>query len=343
MHEKNFMTTLRDVAKRAGVGNGTVSRVLNGGSVAPETRSRVEAAMRELEFSPNAMAQGIRSRSSRLVGCVISDIANPLYAAIVGALEAGLRAQGLTLILANSRNDPTCELETVEAMRRQRVEGLILAPVSEQGNASIDALRRSGIPFVIIDRDIADSEADRVLIDHYPGVLAVTRHLLELGHRRIALVTPGANLRPARERIRAWRDAHTERGIAVDTALVCMAASATAPDFSAALDLFESAEPPTAVITLGNQLLAGVLFAIRRTGRSVPEDVSVVSLGDTDLARYGSPAISVLDWNLDAVGQSCARLIIDRLAADPPRKGRRELITTQLVMRESIASAHLNR
>ena len=173
-------------------------------------------------------------------------------------------------------------------------------------------------------------------VDHYHGALQATRYLLNLGHTRIALVTPGSVLRPGRERIAGFKDAYAERGLQPAPRLIRAERSAMEFAFSEALSLLGGKEPPTAFLCLGTRILAGVLQALRHSGRTVPDDVSVISIGDTDLSQLFSPAITSLTWDLPAVGTATAELLLRRLDASAQEpEPERILMTTQLVMRES--------
>lgn len=332
------MTTIRDVSERAGVGVGTVSRYLNKGSVSAATRQRIEEAIAELGFQPNAMARGIRAGVSGLVGCLVSDIASPLYAGVVRSLETALRERGYTLVLANSHGNAELELKVATQFVERRLEGLVFAPVQEAGSQAMALLRRAGTPVVTLDR-LMEDPADCVLVDHRQGVQTATRHLLSLGHRRIALLTLGGALRSAQGRLQGFRDAYAEYGLRVDDDLVRAEGGSVDAVFSTTLSLFERPDAPSAVLCLGTRMLGGVLRAIRHSGRVMPTDVSVVCLGDSDLAQYGDPAVTTVRWNADELGALAAGLLIERMSASGPAVPRKVLVTTELVLRDSTAQA----
>lgn len=326
--------TIREVAAAAGVAIGTASRALNRtGRVSAEAIAAVTRAARELGYEPDAVAQSMRTRSTGVVGLLVSDLANPLYARIVTAVEARLMASGVALLLASTHNDARRERLLVDLFRRRRVDGLILGPCETEAPALLAQLAEE-LPVVALDRDFAAPNAG-VHVDHYHGALQATRYLLNLGHTRIALLTPGSVLRPGRERIAGFRDAFAERGLQPDARLIRCERSAMEFAFSEALALLGAPEAPTAFIGLGTRILAGVLKALRHTGRAVPEDVSVVSVGDTDLSELFNPSITALNWDLAAVGTAAAELLLRRLEADAATESERILLTTQLVLRES--------
>lgn len=330
--------TIRDVAKAAGVSLGTASRALNRtGRVSADTIAAVAQVARQLGYQPDAVAQSMRKRSTGVIGLVVSDFANPLYARIITAIESQLQAAGYALLLANSHNDVQREKALVDLFRRRRVDGLVLGPCGEESPALLDRLADE-LPVVALDRDFSPTGTG-VHVDHYHGALQATRYLLNLGHARIALLTPGSVLRPGRERIAGFIDAHRERGIAHVQRLVRAEKSAMDYAFSEALSLLSGPEAPTAFLGLGTRILSGVLQALRHSGRVVPDDVSVVSVGDTDLSQLFSPSITSLTWDLEAVGTAVAQLLLKRLGSEQALEPERILITTQMVLRESCGPA----
>ena len=268
---------------------------------------------------------------------LVSDFANPLYARIISAVEARLAASGTALLLASTHNDRQREKSLVDLFRRRRVDGLILGPCESESPEYLERLA-AGLPFVALDRDFEGEHAG-VHVDHYQGAFQATRYLLNMGHTRIALMTPAGVLRPGRERIAGFTDAFAERGVPLDPKLVRAEKSAMDFAFSEALALLGSHDAPTAFLCLGTRILSGVLMALRHSGRSVPDDVSVISIGDTDLSQLSSPATPSLTWALPRVGPPAPDLLLSRLARNTPPEHERILLTTQLVMRESCAVA----
>jgi len=334
--------TIRDVARQAGVSIGTASRALNRtGRVSDETIALVAKAARQLGYAPDGVARSMRTRSTGVVGILVSDLSNPLYAAIITAAETAFQAAGYSLLVASTHNRQAKERSLIDIFRGRRVDGLILGACETE---SADMLSRlaEDIPVVALDRDFGPDCAG-VHVDHYNGALKATQYLLNLGHRRIALFTPGAHLRPGRERIAGFRDAYTQMGLTPGSDLVRMERSAMEFAFSEALALLSSAPTaeapsPTAFICLGTRIMTGVLQAIRHSGRSIPDDVSMVGVGDSDISLLVSPNITTLTWNLGAVGTAAAELLLKQLDAAAPRPApERVLITTELMLRDSCA------
>ena len=336
------IVTIRDVALAAGVSLSSVSRALNGGKYVSARIARdVVAAANRLGYRPDFLARSLRTHSAGMVGCLVSDVSNPLNASIVRAAEARLREAGYLLVVASTANDPARERAAADEFRSRRLDGMLVAPGSDANVKTWRDLAASGTPVVILDRDPLeegdDSRWPAVLVDHRAGAKAATRYLVGLGHRRIALLTADARMRPSRERIAGFREVFTEAGLDPTGARVCIQPSPM--DFAHAdtLALLRSPERPTAIVALGTRILAGALRAARDTGLSVPVDLSVLSVGDTDLAVVHTPAITALRWSLEDVGRAAAELLLQRLRGDAGEAQSRALLPVDLVLRESCA------
>jgi len=330
--------TIREVAKAAGVSLGTASRALNrAGRVSEAAIVAVGEAARRLGYEPDSVAQSMRTRSTGVVGLLVSDFSNPLYARIIAAVETRLQGAGYALLLANTGNDAKREKTLIDLFRRRRVDGLLLCPSSSESPQLVASLAAERA-VVAIDRDFG-AEGTGVQVDHYLGALQATRYLLNLGHTRIALMTPGKLLRPGRERIAGFEDAHLERGLQPIAKLIRAERSSMDFAFSEALSLLSLPEPPTAFMCLGTRILAGALQGLRHSGRSIPDEVSVIGVGDTDLSRLFTPAITTLTWDLEAVGTAAAELLMKRLERGHEAEPERILITTEMILRESCGPA----
>ncbi|MGV2862269.1 LacI family DNA-binding transcriptional regulator [Achromobacter sp. ESBL13] len=339
MKDRSTRITIRDVAKKAGVSLGTASRALNRtGRVSEAAIVAVEQAVRSLDYRPDAVARSLRTKSSGVIGLLVSDLANPLYARIITATETALQAEGYSLLVASTHNERRREASLIDIFRGRRVDALILGPCEKESADLIDKLSQE-VPVVALDREFGDVSVG-IHVDHATGAFQATQYLLNLGHTRIALLTPGTDLRTGKERIAGFRQAFKERGMVADPALIRAEQSAMQFAFSEAMSLLSHANRPTAFVCLGTRILSGVLQALRHTGDAVPNDISVISIGDTDLSQLFSPAITSLSWDLEAVGTCAAQLVLKQLdRQSAPAQGDRIVIKTQLILRESCAPA----
>jgi len=329
--------TIRRVAELAGVSLGTVSRVVNGkGNVAPEIRARVLDAIGELGYQPNLAAQTMRSQVSRIVACVIRDISIGGFAQFVRAADEVLTTAGYTLMLCNSEARIARERELLSLIAARRADALLIAQSAEDSEEFGHELRQLDIPVVLIDR-ARPAWADSVMLDHRAGTRQVTEKLLELGHRRIALLTGHPTLYPAHARIKGYEQAFARAGLKVDRSLIRTGGFEIKFGFEQASMLLYSARPPTAIISGGIDMLPGIVRAVRAHGLSVPSDVSIVGSMNTDLAELHQPPISVEDWDYSEVGRIAANLALHRIAKGPEVEPRRVLVPTRFLLRESCA------
>lgn len=331
--------TIVDVARTAGVSVGTVSRVLNGNTkVRAALRDKVQAAINDLGYAPDAVAQSMRNQTTHTIGCVIREINLSALAAFVRAAHDVLDEAGFSLLLSNSEGRRDRERELLARLSSRRADGIMIGPYSPVTEEFDSFLRRLNVPIVLIDRDSPDW-ADAVMTDHAKGVRDATEHLLNLGHRRIALITGSATLYPARERIRGYEDALRFRGLEPEPSLI--EASSFLPDkgFGYTSAVLASTRPPTAIIAGGIGMLPGVLQAIRVRGLRIPEDISVVGAGDSELSELHTPPISIQRWDQAEVGRFAARLLLDRIRGSADAEPRHVLLPNEFIARESTGPA----
>ncbi len=329
--------TLHDVAREAGVSISTVSRALNDQPfVRPEVRARVLTASADLGYRPDVAARSMRTGTSGAVGFVVSDISNPLLASIAKAADLALSPRGYALMIANSANDPAHEAELIATFRQRRLDGLIVATADEQAPGLSDRIA-SFHASVLLDRDVPGSGADAVLSDHAAGLGDAMRHLVALGHRRIALIAGTPAQRGSRVRIATYFEELDALGIARDDVL-CRPGEMTVEDgYRAVEEVLTLPHPPTAIIAGNNQLFAGLFAAIRDRGLRIPSDLSVVACEETDLTFLHSPPLDVVRRDLDDLGRAAAELLLSRLAR-PERRRRQVVLPTAFEARGSSAA-----
>jgi LacI family transcriptional regulator len=311
---------LKQVAERAGVGLSSVSRVLSGHpNVSAVMRHRVLDAATALGYEPDLLAQSLRRGATLTVGYVVGDISNPLTAQIALGAELALRRAGYSLLLLNSTNDPRLDAEHIRLLRQRRVDGLLLALADEGHQPTIEELLRCTAPFVLVDRNLSRlPEASSVHSDHRTGLSAAIEHLYQLGHRRIALVNGSTKVLPARERAAtARRLARTLPGLQI---AVRSGGFTAAHGQSATAALLRQPRRPTAIIAGSNQILPGVLRALRRAELSVPAEVSLVTCDDVALSEFLQPPLATVSRDLYAIGRTAAELLLERIAGVAPRR-----------------------
>lgn len=328
--------TIRQVAKAAGVSLGTASRVLNGlPNVTPGIRKRVEKAIARLDYKPDPVAQAMRKGASRTVGVLVRDITVPALAAFVRAAQDTLHEAGYALVVAWAEERKDRELDFLASVASRRVDGLILNTSSERDPELVQARKALGIPMILLDREVPRS-LDAMLIAHDQGVRHALEYLYRLGHRRIAIVTGSTAVYPGRSRLRGYEEFFAAHGQQIDRSLVRTQGFGGDSAFVETSALLSLPKPPTAIVLGGISMLAGALRAVRARGLRIPEDLSLVGSGDSELAALATPPVSVIRWNYAELGRTGAKLLLDRLRGET-HAPRRIVVPTEFVMRESCA------
>ncbi len=312
--------SMREVANLAGVAISSVSRVLSEHpDVSTEMRERVLAAVAQLEYEPDFLAQSLRRGATLSVGYVVGDISNPLIATITSGAESVLRAAGYSMFLMNSEGEPELDSAHIRFFQARRADGMILSLASERSPETLEALAQVDVPIVMIDRDVpAELGASIVRNDHRTGMRDAVNHLLDLGHRRIAVVTGSLDLWPVRERIAGMKDAVAARGIADETISLVGSLSAEHGERGTE-ELLRMNPRPTAIVAGGNQVLAGCVRALVRNGIRVPDDISLITCDEVDLSELHSPPIASVARDLLSLGRTAAMLLLEALAGSEPR------------------------
>lgn len=302
---------MKEVAERAGVAMSSVSRVLSGHpDVSEPMRRRVMTAVDELGYLPDMLAQGLRSRTTYSVGFVVANIANPVLAGAIRGAERHLRAAGYSLLLTDSEGSPALDAAQIQLLQRRRVDGLLLSLSDEQDEETAAAIRVLDEPVVLIDRNLPPGvTAPRALFDHRKGMRQAARHLLELGHRDVALII-GGPFRPAQER-RAGMEPTLRRGGASCT--VFEGEFSVRHGYAATVEILNRAPRPTAIVAGGNMLMHGALRALVEAGVQLGQDISFVGCDDTAVAEFHRPAIAVVQRDVEAIGEAGAELLVQTL------------------------------
>jgi LacI family transcriptional regulator len=329
--------TIQDVASDAGVSAMTVSRVINESPrVKHDTRERVEASIAKLGYVPNRLARGLIQRKTHAFGVIVPDVANPFFTLVVRGVEQVAWRAGYHVILCDTQGDLERERGYLEDMVAFQVEGVLIAPVGDRSRPQIRLLSRNSVPFVLIDRSITGFEADLVQGDSVAGARQLVEHLIELGHRRIGMVTETAEVSTARDRLRGYREALESAGIEHDPELV-VESSAIDPDAAqeATLRLLSLTEPPTAIFAVNNIAVVGVVEAARRQKLEIPDDLALVCFDDIEHVSRLYPFLTVMAQPAETYGTVATQLLLDRLGGRVAQRRRIVVLPADFVIRKS--------
>jgi LacI family transcriptional regulator len=335
------MSTMKRVAERAGVSIATVSRVVNkSGFVAPPLQKVVMEAMEALRYQPSAVARGLRTQETRSIGVLVPQLSQPFFSSLAYAIERTLFGHGYRAFLCSAEEDAAEESAYIDMLLSQRVDGLILVPTG-QSMANVDRVLQAKVCVVLVDRDLPMLKIDRVLSDNFNGAYKLARHLIDLGHRRIGIISAPQHSGSIARRVAGIKHAFQEAGIQQEQDLFAEGALEQFQlGFTVAQEFLQSSRPPTAVIALNDVIAVGTLHAAWKAGLSLPGDLSVTGFDDIALARYTMPELTTAAQPVFEMGKQAALLLLRRIKK-PDLKVRRTLLPTSLVIRGSTAPARL--
>ncbi|GAB4532659.1 MAG: substrate-binding domain-containing protein [Anaerolineae bacterium] len=328
------MATIKEVAKLADVSPSTVSNVFTGRvPVREKTRRRVLAAAQTLGYVPNYVARGLRRQETHLVAFSIGDIANPSQSSTVRGASDVLLDHGYHPLIFSCDERPDQEAEILEIARQQRVAGMLLAPVS-QDRRTYERLHDLSIKFVCVDRHIKGLDADVVRSDDVFGFCQATQHLLDQGHKRLAIITGPQGSAVSSERMRGFKEALISCDIQVAPELILEGTSNERFGYDSLVRLINLERPPTGIVTTSTRLTLGVLYAMRDYGIKRPEQMALVgSVGrDLEWMSLFTPPLTYVAQPSREMGREAAKLLIARMSGERNGPGEEFLIKPELIV-----------
>ncbi len=332
------MTTTRDVARRAGVSVATVSAVINKNKfVSAELALRVKEAIAELGYRPNLLARSLKSGHSRTIGIIIPNIRDPYWSEIVAAVEGTARADGYSILLCDTQENPSVEKRSLDLLAESKVDGIIVVPTSAENEPRIASVVDEGIPVVLVSRKLPALNLDAVITDYETAGYLAAHHLIETGYRRIAIVVYPPFASSGADKLRGYQRAVVESGLPVDPTLVSQAQFP--PEESGFREMEKLLQHPDgrpdAVIACTHLLVMGILRSIRDHSLTAPDDLGLVAFDEYPWTPYMRPALTVVQQQRSQMGAAAARRLIARISGDLRGSGQTISIGTELIVRES--------
>ncbi|GMK42581.1 HTH-type transcriptional regulator DegA [Paenibacillus sp. CCS19] len=328
-------TTIYDIAQAAGVSIATVSNVLNGkGKVSQERRQQILRIMDELNYKPSAIASALTSKRTYTLGLLVPDISNPFFAEIARAVEDEGQRLGYSVLICSTDNKDEKTARYSALLRQKSVDGVIIGTGINELSA-LSPLLKKNIPVAFIARDYPAEDIPSVIIDDYAGGAAAAVHLIELGHRRLAILAEPDTISSSRERVRGFRETAAAAGVEIEDALIVAASELRDGKQQAALLLSsEGTGRPSAIFCCNDLLAIGALQAARELHVDVPQHCSIVGFDDTILASVTDPALTTVAQPIAQMGQAVVQLLVDHMERpDEPR--RRIVLPPRLIVRQS--------
>lgn len=331
------MPTIKDVSRLTGLAYATISKYLNGGNVLPENRVKIEAAIKELNFTVNEFARGLKTNKSNTVGIIIPDIGNVYVASTVPIIVDGLRKNGYATIICDSRSDHERESELVNFLMAKRVDGIINMPVGPDGFHLYDVIEK-GIPVVLLDRIVPDciGRVDAVLVDNIGAAQEVTAHLIGQGHTKIGIIAGPREVTTAMERLSGYIAMLKKHGIAIKNSLIEHGDYAVADGYRACKNLLKNNPDMTALFATNYDFTVGAMMAVNESGISVPEDLSFFGFDDMPFAQVIKPHLSVIAQPIEEIGKSSFEMLLERMSGNTNTPAEVTVLRTRSVFRESV-------
>jgi LacI family transcriptional regulator len=328
-------STIRDVAKRANLSIGTVSRYLNRYTLRKENQERIEKAIRELNFTENLIAKGLKSRRSHSIGVVPWTLSDQFVISVVTAIERRLESTRYSLILSTYEKSIEELDKKLQVLMDRFIDGLILFPMV-RGSAVLDEYKNKGIPIVLIDEELNEFEADRIVVDNFDSAFKATETLIRLNHRKISLVEGKKTSNVNREQRAGYTAAMKRYGLPVDTGYLVNGGFTTEKAYRAVKRMMAEGNRPTALLVSTHPMTVGALMALNELKIDIPEELSLIGFGNYGLSQITRPALTVIEKPTEAMGKKAAELLIRRMDGDYSNFPQLIRLKTKLILKDTI-------
>ncbi len=335
--------TIKDVARRAGVSHSTVSRALQGSTlISAVTTERIRKAALELGYHPSAAARSLKTNSTRVIGVAVSSIDDPFFGEILQGIEDIAQANGYGMFMTTTQHRAERQQAMIQVLREHRVDGVIICSTSF-GPEESKQFSEQGIPMVVINNQAAEDYRYSISHDDVDGSRQVTRHLIDLGHERIAYLGNSLSGRTTQDRLSGYQQEMAAAGLPLLPEYIYQAPGSSPENALKALDYFlDLPHRPTAVVCFNDMLAIGLLKGAQQAGYQVPEDLSIAGFDNIVFSAYTNPPLTTFDQPKRFIGTEAAKLLLGLLKSpkdDPsPSQPKIRLLKGRLLVRKSSAS-----
>lgn len=316
--------TIKDIAKRTGLGLATISSYLNGGNVREKNREKIEAAIEELQFEVNEVARGLKTNRTKTVGIVIPELNNIFCAEIITEVEDVLRSHGYAALICDCRTNETREQEAVEFLLKRRVDGLIIMPSGNKGTY-MQAFTDTGKPIVLIDRKLKEVDCDCVLVDNLGAVQDAVQRLLHAGHEKIGMIAGPKDVFTAEERLAGYRKALSQAGIKPLQRLIVHGDYTIAGGAVAMKALVQKNPDMSAVFVSNYEMTMGAIIEANELNIAIPGQLSFIGFDNVEFARACVPKLSIVTQPTKEIAHHVCAQILDRLE-NPAGNGKKKVV-----------------
>ena len=306
-------STIKDVAKMAGVSISTVSKFINGGNVLEENRQQIENAIATLNYQVNTVARGMKTRKTMSVGVLIPSLADYYGVSILSYIDQELYAAGYSTIICDySQTDPMGASDKINFLINKQIDGIIMQPMNVR-QEDIDRATKADVPIVFIDMDYPTVSCDSVTIDNVDIAYRITKHLIDNGHKKIGFIGGTQGFNTTDDRVAGYRKAHDEAGLSVDPELIYLENVSEESGYTAMVRFMQKKDRPTAVFASGNDLTCGAVMYINEKKIVIPDELSFVGFENQTIARVYNPTLTIGIQPIRKIGQTAVRLLLERM------------------------------
>lgn len=329
--------TMKDIARRTGLGLATISSYFNGGNVREKNRIKIEEAIEELHYEVNEVARGLKTNATRTIGVVIPELNNTFCAEIITGMEDVLRSHGYATIVCDCRTDKKLEREAVEFLTRRRVDGIINMPVDEEGN-HLKRFQKTGKPIVLIDRKIQGINCDSVLVDNKKAAEDAVRYFIERGHRNIGIIGGPEEVFTAQERMAGYYKALESAGIPVSESLIWHGDYTIQGGVRGLEELVQNNPEMTAVFVTNYEMTMGAMIGVNELGIRIPEQLSMIGFDNLQFARACNPKLTIVAQPTDGIAREVAKVMLNHLENAGETSGElfSEKLETEIIAGKSV-------
>ncbi len=309
-------STIKDVARMAGVSISTVSKFINGGNVLEENRLQIENAIETLNYQVNTVARGMKTRKTMSVGVLIPSLADYYGVSILSCIDQELYNSGYSTIICDySQTDPTGASDKINFLINKQVDGIIMQPINVR-QEDVDRAAKAEVPIVFVDIEDPSIACDSVTIDNVDIAYRITQHFIDNGHRRIGFIGGQEGVNTTDDRVKGYKDALAAAGIAPSPKLIHLENVSEESGYLAMMRFMNLPEPPTAVFASGNDLTCGVVMYANEKHLKIPEDLSFVGFENQTIAHVYNPTLTIGIQPLRKIGQTAARMLLERMRGE---------------------------
>lgn len=331
--------TINDIAKTAGVSRTTVSRVLNNsGYVKEETKKKVLKVIKELHYTPSAIARSLSTNKTNTIGVIVPEINDPFFGDIIKGISEIADEYNLNIILCNTDEDMDKELRALKLLKEQRIQGILITPTfgeDEFNSEYLNTIENFGIPIILIDGHVRYSNFSGVFIDHIKGAYEGTKALIKAGHEKIAIITGRMNSRPARHRLIGYKKALEMNNIDIEDKYIFYGNYQHQSAYEVTKEMLKMKDRPTAVFVSSNMMVLGCIKALNEEKIKIPEDMAIIGFDKIEILNMIGMNISYINSHTVEIGRTGMKMLIDCLNTSDSREIKRITLLPELVLKGS--------